>query len=77
VAGGDPGIFDRCHSEYSSLAEVWIVSRDECIGYDGANQRTYEEGYQVFFGLYGAGELKNGPKGAIWFYLPSAIIRRI
>jgi len=33
--------------EYSSLAEVRILSQDKSIGHDGADQRSYEKRYQV------------------------------
>ena len=70
----DPRIFDLCRPEHSSVAEVWILSKEKSISNDGTDQRGYEEGYQVFFRLCGADEFKNRPKGAIWPHLPSAII---
>ena len=73
LAGADPGILNRCHSEYSGLVKVWILSEDESIGCDGANQWS-DEGYWVFLRLCRADELKNGAKGATWFYLSLAIL---
>ena len=74
MESADPGILDRCHSEYSSLAEVWILPQDKSIGHDGADQGGYSKGYKVFFTFEGAGEVKNWPKRAIWLHFPSAII---
>jgi hypothetical protein len=65
VESADPGIFDGCHSEYSSLAEVWILPQEKSIGHDGADREGYSRDYKVFLRLYGANDLKNGPKGAI------------
>jgi len=49
VAGADPGIFDCCHSEYSSLAQVWILPEEKSIGHDGADQRGCDKEDKVFF----------------------------
>jgi len=48
VESADPRIFDRCHSEYSSLAEVRILPEEKSIGHDGADRRGYDKGYKVF-----------------------------
>jgi len=74
LAGANTGVSDFCRPEHPSFAEVWILSQEKSIGHDGANQRSYEKGYKVFFRFQGADELKNESNGAIWFYLPSAII---
>ena len=65
VESADPGVFDHCHTEYSSLVKVWILLQEKSIGHDGADQRGYSRAYKVFFRLYGADELKNGPNNAI------------
>jgi hypothetical protein len=52
---------DFCCPEHPSPAEVWILLQEKSIGHDGADQRGYSRGYKVFFRLYGADELKNGP----------------
>jgi len=44
VESADPRIFDRCHSEYSSLAEVWILTEEKSISNDRADQRGYDKG---------------------------------
>ncbi len=76
LASADTGILGLCCPEHSSVAEVWILSQEKSIGHDGADRRGYDKGDKVFFRLYGAGELKNRPKGTIGFYLPSAIIHQ-
>ncbi len=76
LAGANTGIPDCCRSEHSSLAEVWVLSKEKSIGDDGADQGGYHKGNKVFFGDKGADELKIGPNGVIGFQLPSAIIHR-
>ena len=76
LAGADTGILGFCCPEHSSVAEVWILSQNKSIGHDETDQRSYHNGYEVFLRLYGADELKNGPKGAIWFYLYPAILHQ-
>ena len=73
LASADPGVPDRCYPEHSGLVEVRILSQEKSIGNGRADQWSYKKGYQVFFRLYGANELKKGPKGAIWSHLPPAI----
>jgi hypothetical protein len=68
LAGADTRVPGLRRAEHPGLVEVWILSQEKSIGNDRADQRSYEEGYQVFSRLYGDDELKNGPKGAIWFY---------
>ena len=76
MESADPGILDRCHSEYSGLVAVWMLSQEKPIGNDRADKRSYEEEYQVSFKLYGVGELKNGSKSALGLRLPSVISNR-
>ena len=51
VESADPGVFDRCHTEYSSLVKAWILLREKSIDHDGADQRSYDKGYNVFLRL--------------------------
>jgi len=76
LAGADTGIPNFCSPEHRGFAQVWILPEEKSIGIDGADQRGCDKGYKVFFRFQGADELKNRPNGAIWFYLPSAIIHR-
>jgi hypothetical protein len=76
LAGTDTGVPGLCCPEHPSLAEVRILSQDKSIGHDGADQGGYSRSYKVFFRLYGADELKNQPKGAIWLCLPRLSVIR-
>ncbi|MGO8990550.1 MAG: hypothetical protein ACLQGU_05690 [bacterium] len=51
MESADPGVFDRCHTEYSSLVKAWILLREKSIDHDGADQRSYDKGYKVFLRL--------------------------
>ena len=53
-----------------------MLSKEKSVGNGGADQRGCDKRYKVFFKIEGVDELKNGPNGAIGFYLPSAIIHR-
>jgi hypothetical protein len=49
LAGADTGILGLCGPEHSSVAEVWILSKEKSIGDDGADQRGCDKGDKVFF----------------------------
>ena len=66
MESADPGIFDRCHSEYSSLAQVWLLLKEKSIGDDGADQRSYKRGHQTFSNLSGADRPEKLAKGCYW-----------
>ena len=67
MAGGDPGIFDRCHSEYSSLVQVRILPEEKPIGHDGADQRGCDKEAEAFFMFQGFDDSKNRSNVAALF----------
>jgi len=49
LVGADTGVLNLCRPEHSNLVEVRFLSKEKSIGDDGADQRSYDKEYKVFF----------------------------